>query len=270
MPPRSFQLHLSHLSHLGEPTFFTSTQPTTHCDYRDIFLDMFNTIIMIGSYAARLLIPASLITLFLPKTGNVYVCGILGTTRVDDSDLWMATDFVAIRELLGAHDEMSIWLCGTPICRGSQFLLGDPACDWIVFDPPPFEQLWHEPVDLYAEYLHQVQSMGLKLRTEDILVLVSVGHGCPVDGSFEIGNDESSIRLRKERLEGILHSKKGKVFVITTACFSGSWVSTHWTLLAAAQAHQEAPSIVESGSGQFRGGFFTNALVAEHADEFNI
>ena len=62
---------------------------------------------------------------------------------------------------------------------------------------------------------------------------------------------------------------KGNILVISTACFSGSWKSEHWTLLAAGP-DQASVSIVVSGSGECRGGFFTDALLAEHADEFNV
>jgi hypothetical protein len=58
--------------------------------------------------------------------------------------------------------------------------------------------------------------------------------------------------------------------VISTACFSGSWTSALWTLLAAAGPDQHAPSIVVSGSGECQGGFFANVLLAEYAHEFNI
>ena len=67
-----------------------------------------------------------------------------------------------------------------------------------------------------------------------------------------------------------MRGTKGNILVISTACFSGSWKSTHWTLLAAAGPDQHSISMAVSGSGECRGGFFTNALLAEHADEFNI
>jgi hypothetical protein len=63
--------------------------------------------------------------------------------------------------------------------------------------------------------------------------------------------------------------QKGKIVVINTACFSDGWKSEHWTLLAAARPDQTSLSLVASGSDECRGGFFTNALVAQYTTEFN-
>jgi hypothetical protein len=76
--------------------------------------------------------------------GRIYICGLLGTTSVtdelSDDDHWMATDFVAIRQLLGVKDELSVWLTGTPIRTQRGFLLGDLAYSpQDPLRPPPFE-----------------------------------------------------------------------------------------------------------------------------------
>jgi hypothetical protein len=77
----------------------------------------------------------------IPLKGDKYVRGLLGTTQIKDGlDLWMATDFVVLKELIRAPDDLSRWLCGTSI-RMQDFLLGDPACDRIIFDCPPFEDV---------------------------------------------------------------------------------------------------------------------------------
>jgi hypothetical protein len=65
---------------------------------------------------------------------TAYVCGLLGTYDIQDfstsdDDNWMGMDFVAICELIGAHDDKSVWLCGMPIRSERGFLLGDLACD---------------------------------------------------------------------------------------------------------------------------------------------
>ena len=98
-------------------------------------------------------------------------------------------------------------------------------------------------------------------------MIVLVGHE---DDAFVVGDENQHFELKKETLEQVVRSTKGNILVISTACFSGSWKSEHWTLLAAAGPDQLSVSIVVSSSGECRGGFFTNALLAEHADEFNV
>ena len=207
---------------------------------------------------------------------TVHVCGLLGTYNIEggptlDNDYWMATDFIALRQLLGARDDLSQWFCGKPIRMQRGFLLEDPACDHIVFDPLPFETVLDvKPQGLAISFLLAVSKASLRLSDGDALVIILVGHGDDRNHAFVVGDDNQHFELEKESLELSVHGTKGDVFVIiSTACFSGSWKSTHWTLLAAAGPDQESVSMAVSGSGECRGGFFTNALLAEHADEFN-
>jgi len=209
---------------------------------------------------------------FIPSNFCHYpvVCGLLGTTRIKyGSDFWMGTDFVVLRELIGAHEDRSIWLCGTPI-RKDSFLLGDPVCDRIVFVPPPFEAVYEEPpIRLRTRYLLEVGTRAATLSRKDILVLVLVGHG-ERDGVFIIGDDNQECKLRKPELEECVRGTKGTIWLINTACHSREWESPHWFLFAATEADQEVPSIAVSGSDKVRRGFFVNALLAEYANEFNL
>ena len=198
------------------------------------------------------------------------VCGLLGATSMFDH--WMATDFVVLRELICNRDHRNIWLCGTSICLET-FLLGDPVCDRIVFDPPLFETACKKPpAVLRYKYLTEVTKVALTLSEEDVLVLILAGHG-DLDGVFKIGDiDEGGnvCKLTKVELEESLGDTKATVWLISTACYSGAWESPKWTLLAAAQTDEEAPSLAISASNKVRGGFFANALVAQHANEFKL
>ena len=198
------------------------------------------------------------------------VSGLLGATSAFDH--WMATHFVVLRELIGDCNDRNIWLCGTSI-RSEPFLLGDPACDRIVFDPPLFETVYEgPPFTLRAMYLAAVTKAALSLSEGDVLVPVLAGHGEP-GGVFRVGGDEDGndcSKLRKGELEASLCNTNATVWLISTACYSGAWESPKWTLLAAAQAEEEAPSLAISASEKVRGGFFANALMAHHADEFKL
>jgi hypothetical protein len=205
---------------------------------------------------------------------TVHVCGLLGTYNIEggptqDDDFWMATDFIALRQLLGARDDLSEWFCGKPIRTQRGFLLRDPACDRIVFNPPPFETVLDvEP--LAVSFLIAVSKASSRLSDRDTLVIVLVGHGDDQSHAFIVGDENQHFGLKKETLEQVVRGTKGNILVISTACFSGSWKSEHWTLLAAAGPDQVSVSTVVSSSGECRGGFFTNALLAEHGGEFDV
>jgi hypothetical protein len=207
---------------------------------------------------------------------TVHALGLLGTYDIQnkpsaDDDIWMAIDFIALRQLLGARDDLSKWYCGTPIRVQRDFLLGDPAYDRIVFDPPLFETVLDvKPKLLASEFLSAVAKASSRISAGDILVIVLAGHGDEEDHSLVVGEGSQRHKLEKEELECCVRGTKGDILVISTACFSGSWTSSHWTLLAAAGPDEHATSMVVSGSGECPGGFFTNALLAEYADKFNI
>jgi hypothetical protein len=207
---------------------------------------------------------------------TIHVCGLLATYDIEDiptaqDDYWMAIDFVAIRELIGARDDMSVWICGSSIRRNRGFLLGDPACDRIVFDPLPFERLLSvEPATLAVKFLIEVTKKSEKLSAGETLVIVLVGHG-EKDHSLLVGGEgRKNYEIRKDELEDCVSNAKGDVLVIITACYSGGWTSSCWTLLAATAPGEEAHSMIASDSAESRGGFFANALLAEHATEFSI
>jgi hypothetical protein len=123
-----------------------------------------------------------------------------GNPNADD-DNWMATEFIAIRELIGARDDRSVWFCGTPIRRRKGFLLGDPACDRIVFNPKPFETVSEtEPKCLAAKFLVAVATASVKLSAGETLVVVLVGHGDDNDHSFTVGDGDG--RAGSWNLEG--------------------------------------------------------------------
>ena len=162
-------------------------------------------------------------------------------------------------------------MCGTSIHDAGNFLLGNPCCDRIVFSLPPFEEVCHkdDPTSLRAKYIGQVAKVSSRLSTGDVLILVLAGHS-DENGAFIIGDEMADCELRKGELEAVLGGTKGDVLLINTSCFSGSWESPSWKLIAAAGADQEAQSISVLGFGECRGGFFSNALIAEHAHEFMI
>jgi hypothetical protein len=211
------------------------------------------------------------------EEGQRYVIGLLASTALRFNH-WQATDFVALSALLDCPEENSSWLCGEQIRNGPGFLLGDPSCDRIIFEPPPFEEIFDtlEPIGTIKKllqfrnaYLRRIRDLIPKLTPDDSLFLVICGHGSDRGGVF-LGNVDNHVAFYRVDVEDALVGCTAKVYLITTACFSGAWKSQQWDLVAAAGVDQESVSIVQSESGHFRGGAFTAVLLAEHADQYDL
>ena len=185
---------------------------------------------------------------------------------------------MALNALLDCPEENSSWLCGEEIRNGPGFLLGDPYCGRIIFEPPPFEEIFDtlEPIGKNRKlirfrnaYLRRIRDLIPKLTSDDNLFLVICGHGSE-QGPVFLGNADNHVTLYPGDVEDALVGCTARVYLITTTCFSGSWKSQQWDLIAAAGVDQEAVSIIESSSGHFCGGVFTAALLAEHADQYGL
>ena len=177
-----------------------------------------------------------------------------------------------LREHICDRDHRNILLLCDASIRLETFLSEDPASDRIVFEPPLFETLCEtRPAVLRYHYLTKVTQVALTLSEEDVLVLILAGHG-ELGGVFKIGDEAENIcELTKDELEASLGNTKATVWLISTACYSETWESPKWTLLTAAQADEEAPSLAAvSALEKVRGGFFVNALVAQHVNEFKL
>ncbi|KIK00979.1 hypothetical protein K443DRAFT_7229 [Laccaria amethystina LaAM-08-1] len=220
--------------------------------------------ILVAMFVGTLLSP------YILRRDRVFACGILTSTGITKDNLenhWQATDFVAIQSLLNCAEGQSFWLCGTDIRSGPGFLLGDPACDRLVFDPPPFEEIFdtqdtsnpkaYQKLSRFkSAYIRRVGETASRLTSGDILCLVICGHGLP-DGRVVVGDAEARTLLVKSNLEDAVESCKAEVHLFITACYGGSWTSPYWNLFAAAERN-------------FRGGVFTTCLLAEDADQHSL
>ncbi|KAF8516165.1 hypothetical protein BU17DRAFT_51089 [Hysterangium stoloniferum] len=207
-------------------------------------------------------------------TGQLHVCGLLSSTNMKN-DHWQATDFVAMKTLIGCPDERAFWLCGTDIRSGPGFLFGDPDCDRIIFDSPPFETMMDTSTlsklqEFATTFKTKLTKLALQLKPADTLCIVLCGHGCEDGGNLIIGDKTTQITMTKHELEIAIEGCHAEILLFSTACYSGQWTSQSWSLFAVAGEDQESVSITKSQSGNFRGGFFTNALLIEHFDHFNL
>jgi len=130
-----------------------------------------------------------------------YACGILTSTSLDE-DHWQVVDFVALRQMLGCPDENSFWLCAEEIRSGPAFLLGDPASDRILFEPPSFEEVYgttgtlstKDLDDFWEGYLARVSLLARRLNSDDTLYIILCGHGSP-RGCLLVGDDYQMITI---------------------------------------------------------------------------
>ncbi|KAJ7620778.1 hypothetical protein B0H17DRAFT_1113452 [Mycena rosella] len=144
------------------------------------------------------------------------------------------------------------WLAGANLQQPMGVILGDPYADRLNFTLST-EGITFPPIlmELLQDFLEALSDVVQRASEEDVVVLVICAHGQP-------GGDISLRHLRVPR---------ERVFIVSTACYSGSWRSPRWTLLAAAEEDQESDAMRESGSNECRGGFFTFAILAEMVDE---
>lgn len=174
------------------------------------------------------------------RRDRVFACSILTSTGITQENLedpWQATNFVAIKSLLNCAEDQSFWLCGTDIRSGPGLLLGDSGCDRLVFDPPPFEEIFDTSgPDAYLKlnkfksaYIRRVIETASRLDSGDILCLIICGHGL-TNGRVSVGDAEARTSLVKSNLEDAVQSCKAKVHFFITARYGGSWTSSHWDL----------------------------------------
>ncbi|KAJ6482907.1 hypothetical protein C8R47DRAFT_1073486 [Mycena vitilis] len=205
---------------------------------------------------------------------RVHTIGLLGTTDLPD-DWWIATDFLVWKELL-ADSYHSTWFSAVNLAAvQTPVILGDPFADRLDF-ALDITGITSSPdsVTLKLDFLDELREMVPRLRSDDALVLVICSHGDEENGNVVLGGGiQPTEQLKKAHVEKLLRGCKvpqDRVYLVSTACYSGSWVSDRWTLLAAAAADQESNVMRASGSQQCRGGFFAYAALAEQADEHGL
>jgi hypothetical protein len=204
------------------------------------------------------------------KGRSLHVVGLLGTTDIEE-DWWIATDFLVWRELLSGANSAR-WLSGTDLKKPMDVILGDPYADRLKFSLSIDGIIvLPTPLELVLDFLEALHNVGQSAADDDVVVVVICGHAEPGSGHVCVGGGPNPITLLSKRvLEKALRNlsvAKDCLFVVSTACYSGTWRSPHWTLLAAAEEDQESDAMRKSESNECRGGFFTFAVLAEMADE---
>ncbi|KAJ7504236.1 hypothetical protein B0H11DRAFT_508585 [Mycena galericulata] len=88
---------------------------------------------------------------------------------------------------------------------------------------------------------------------EDTLVIVICGHGEQGTGNVLTGGRGFLTKRAVEfAIEGIAIPRE-RIFLVSTACYSGLWRSSKWTLIAGAESKEVSITIAQLGSGEYRG-----------------
>ncbi|KAJ7129643.1 hypothetical protein C8R44DRAFT_84018 [Mycena epipterygia] len=204
-----------------------------------------------------------------PSGRTVHVVGLLGTTDLPD-DWWMATDFLVWRELLSEVTH-STWLCGMDLSQPMGVVLGEPYANRLKFILRTAGiTLATTLVSLLQEFFSALQDVVERANPEDVVIVVLCAHS-EHTGAIRLGGGQlPALHLQKANVEKALRNirvPQERIFLVSTACYSGTWRSPSWTLLAATEADQESDAMRTSGSKECRGGSFTHAVLAEMADE---
>ncbi|KAJ7217492.1 hypothetical protein B0H12DRAFT_1241716 [Mycena haematopus] len=204
---------------------------------------------------------------------KVHVIGLLATTELAaDEDRWIAADFAVFRDLFSEADT-AVWLTAVdwdfPDWKP---IIGDPHAQRLELPPPTPLTKVELPV-LKTRFLQSVFQVAAQAQAHDTIVIVLCGHGEEDTGDIILGRPGHHHALLKEdvliSLEGV-NVPSDRLFVLSVACYSGSWASKQWTLFAAAGESQTSAAMSTSASGEMRGSIFTYAILAERANAHGL
>ncbi|KAJ7185653.1 hypothetical protein C8R46DRAFT_384252 [Mycena filopes] len=198
----------------------------------------------------------------LPETSvsSVHVVGLLGATDLED-DEWLATDFLAWKDLFTLSEGdarshglniISSWTAAVDLSSGDHLKFGDPQAERLLLSARVADGVSVvSEHDLKLQFMINVGETVGRATTDDLVVIVICGHGSPGTGDIAVGDDILT-RANLELAVRNMQVRPDRLFVISTACFSGLWTSDRWTLFSGAKAEQESISMPTSGSGQCR------------------
>ncbi|KAJ7207495.1 hypothetical protein GGX14DRAFT_635293 [Mycena pura] len=209
------------------------------------------------------------------------VIGLLGTTMSTNMpDGWgIVTDFHVWKHILSDTLHVKCQCIGgidfdSP---GFSVIMGDPYANHISFN---LDQtgITHVPTipSIKVEFLLEVAMMLGNAGKVNFAVIVICSHGEPNgDICLGAGSGLAVEHLEQIQLEMALDQCAcpicaERLFIVSTACYSGQWRSPHWTLLAAAECNQQSNGMWPLASGETSKGFFTWAALAGQADEHGL
>ncbi|KAJ7591096.1 hypothetical protein C8J56DRAFT_552788 [Mycena floridula] len=210
----------------------------------------------------------------MSSLGTLHFLALLGA---DDpaKDGWMATDLVVISRVMTSVTQpsisrsFSIHPFRTFRCADADgyFKYGDDGSDRVQVLAPDDDVVNNNGAVLKNQFLATVKSTRKNMKPVDTLLIFIAGHGDEQTGQVWIG----SATLSKFELSQAVGTR-GKVFLWSTACFSGSWIDDNmpWYGYTAASSTQSSDSISASESQYCRGGVNTLTTLAELSEHRNI
>jgi hypothetical protein len=210
----------------------------------------------------------------LPElTPNTHIVALLGISDPDpcEGDGWFLGYFCFLNRLLHDLSSSQQWLTCIdldaefgPIVHGTPFkerkIVYEENRDLSGINKVP-------RVDLQRVFLDNLRSTCRAVASrQEPLLLILIGHG--EEGTFglcigEEGDNGASEMVLPQDVRIVLGeelSPESPVTVILSSRFSGGWLSTQQSVMAAVAAHQESDSYQRSGSGCVRSVLFTHAI----------
>jgi hypothetical protein len=169
-----------------------------------------------------------------------------------------------------------------PLYRAAEpWKLGAPAADHIVLPPIPAAELVEIAVaeELRDSYLMHLAQLTLGVTQPLHLILGLFGHGDP-GGSMVAGYKDGistdkngdlllSALIKEDILAaaGRINNKGGRVTILGSMCYRGSWQDPAWDLHCGSDESLLTDGVLLSGSGRTRGSTFMVAHVAGRLSE---
>ncbi|KAF8537914.1 hypothetical protein BDD12DRAFT_844591 [Trichophaea hybrida] len=209
-------------------------------------------------------------------SSRTHILALLGVSDPDpaEGDGWFIADFCLLNRLLEGLGNTQVWLTSVdldstvdnygPILHGNPF-----RPRRVVYDSTqPLSNLMVLPEnDLREVFLDYLRSIcAIAAANKEPILLIFIGHG--EEGTFGlcIGDqmdDGSSVTILPDDVRKVLRnglSDNSPVATVLSSCFSGGWLSTDESVLAAVRPHAESDSYQRSASGSARGGLFIHAI----------
>jgi hypothetical protein len=209
----------------------------------------------------------------LPEVAsNAHIIALLAISDPDPvvRDGWFLADFCLLNRLLDGLGSTQLWMTCIdieaavadfgPILHGNPFRQRKVVCS----GTQDLSNLVTVPQgDLKDAFLESLRSTyAIAAGRREPLLLILMGHGEKDVYGILIGsdNDADPKTLLPRDIQTALEETLSPVAIILSSCYSGGWLSTQQSVMAAVANDNLSDSYQRSASGSFRGGLFTHAI----------
>ncbi|KAJ6571775.1 hypothetical protein B0H19DRAFT_1255710 [Mycena capillaripes] len=198
-------------------------------------------------------------------TSQTFITAVLGTPDGSSDhlqvNLWFLVDFLFAAHLLGDETPQAKqrWLTQIDVYEKLKELQSSrPTSTNLALHGPRYSERFQLPIPSSSDdyffhqhspgqvmkivFLDSIKMQAVRMQASDHLIILLFGHGqeheeVDLRGRVECGVDSrgNTVWLQKTEVERAVRKSRGRISLISTACFASAWRSNSWGLFAAAQ-----------------------------------